>query len=96
MHIDLFPLFTFGISATYFDRANNGILCRVFIDTGWREPTSGYDSYPGEQMTLISLLLQEVPNPRMDDLIVVGDKQYEVVAIQAQDDIIAVLNVKAL
>lgn len=72
------------------------VFCHAFVDTGWREPTSGYDTHPGEQMTLISVLLQEIPNPRVDDRIVVGDKQYEVVAIQAQDDVIAVLNVNAL
>lgn len=94
MQIDFIHLFRFGISASYFDQVNYGISCRVFVDTGWREPASGYDSYPGEQMTLISVLLQEIPNPRVDDRIVVGDKQYEVVAIQAQDDVIAVLNVK--
>ncbi|MGE3318002.1 MAG: hypothetical protein AB7I18_01790 [Candidatus Berkiella sp.] len=45
-------------------------------------------------MTLISVLLHQIPNPRVDDRIVVGEQQYEVVAIQAQDDVIAVLNVK--
>lgn len=68
----------------------------MFIDIGWREHTSGYDSYPGEQMTLISVLLQEVPHPKVDDRIIVGNQKYEVVAIQAQDDAIAVLHVKAL
>lgn len=94
--IKLNALFQFGISALHYDSTRKANACHIFIDTGWREPTSGYDSYPGEQMTLISVLLQEVPHPKKDDRIIVGNQKYEVVAIQSQDDVIAVLNVKTL
>ncbi len=94
MLIDLLSLYNFGISSSYFNQDNNQFSCRVFIDIGWRESVSGYDSHPAEQITLISVLLSEIPFPRVNDRIHVGSDNYLVVSIHAQDDAIALLHVK--
>lgn len=94
MLIDLFQLFKFATPAKYVDSFHNQISCCVFIDIGWRESISGYDSHPAEQMTLISVLLSDIPIPRVNDRIKVGTDNYVVLSIHAQDDAIAVLHVK--
>lgn len=89
-------LFQFGTSAIYFDSTGKSITCRVFIDTGWREPIPGYDSHPGEMITIASIMLDDVPVPRVSDQIKMNDSVYTVICIQSQDDEVAALHVRKL
>lgn len=93
MIADLKWLFQFGTPALYFDSTGKAIICRVFIDTGWREPVQGYDSHPGEIITIVSIMLEDVPVPRISDHILIENTMYSVISIQAQDDVIAALQV---
>jgi hypothetical protein len=96
MKLDTRSLFQFGSSALYFDSTGKAITCCVFIDTGWRDPIQGYDSHPGEIITILSIQLEDVPVPRIADQIKIDGSLYTVMSIQAQDDIIAVLHVTKL
>ena len=92
----LHSLFHFGTSAIYFDSTGKTKESRIFIDTGWREPIPGYDSHPAEAITIVSILLEDVPIPRISDQIQVDDSLYKIICVQAQDDVVAALHVRKL
>ncbi len=96
MSYDLKVLYQFGTSAIYFDSTGKTKECRIFIDRGWREPIPGYDSHPAEVITVISILLDDVPIPRISDQIQVDDNKYSVICVQSQDDVVAALHVRKI
>ncbi len=83
-------------SAVYIDSTGTIKECRVFIDTGWRESIPGYDSHPAEIITLISVLLEEIPLPKVDDQLQIEDDNYSVISIHSLDDVIAALQVRKI
>jgi len=89
-------LFQFGTSALYFDSTGKTLECRVFLDTGWRDSLPGYDSHPAEIITIVSILLADVPVPRISDQLLIEDTIFTIVSVQAQDEIMAALHVKKL
>lgn len=89
-------LFQFGTPALYFDSTGKTITCRIFIDIGWRESIPGYESHTAEIITLISILLEDVPVPKIGDQIQVDDALFTVISVHAQDDQIAALHVKKI
>jgi len=88
-------MFSFGKNGIYEDLSGHAISCRVFLDTGWRDELSGYDSHAVEQVTQVSVFLSEIPHPRQNDQITIDNKQYQVISIDAEDEYMAVLNVKS-
>lgn len=87
-------LFQFGTPAIYFYSTDKAVSCNVFIDTGWRDSISGYESQAAEIIMMASILLQDLPVPKPPDQIQIENSIFEVLSIPAQDDLIAVLHVK--
>lgn len=93
---DLYSLFQFGTPAKYLDSNNTLTSCRVFVDIGWRDSLSGFDTQVAEITTLITLSLEDVPNPKANDEIHIDNTKYKIMSVQAQDEVIAVLHVKKI
>lgn len=87
-------LFQFATPAQYMDNFANILECKIFIDHGWAESSNGFYSHCGEVITLISVLLSEVPYPKPGNFIKTDDTTYIIESIHAQDELIALLNVK--
>lgn len=94
MNLGLAPLFQFGLPALYYDSCGKVISCQVFLDTGWKDEAVGYDSHAAEMVTFISVLLETIPIPRRDDQIELNNTLYTVTSVHAEDEVIAVLQVK--
>jgi len=67
----------------------------MWLDIGWRDTLSGYDSVVAEAITMISLMNKDVPEPSAGDHITLNGTQYTVVQIDARDEVIANLIVKS-
>src|SRR5689334_14653865 len=89
-------LFQFGTTAIYYDSTGKTQTCQVFIDVGSRDPIVGYDSHFAEIITVVSILLEDVPIPRKSDQLQIENKRYSIVSVEAQDDVIALLHVKKI
>ncbi len=89
-------LFSLGTIGVYENQTGSSITCRVFIDKGWRDEMSSYDSHAAEKITQISVLQFEVPSPKPKDKVMIGSKQYQILSIDAEDEHMTLLNVKLI
>lgn len=94
--MELSSLFQYGASAQYLSSNSKTIPCRVFIDTGWHNTASGYESHVAEVITVVTVLLADIPEPQMNDHIRINQESYQVISVQAQDEFIAALHVRKL
>lgn len=85
-------VFNFAEPAVYW-QGDADFPCRVFLDTGWQDDIRGYESQVAHFVTLISVQLSDIPKPSKGDRICIKDTVYTVSSVQAQDDMVAVLNV---
>jgi hypothetical protein len=92
--LPLHSLFQFGTPALYLEATGKKISCRVFVDIGWQDAFSGYETHAAEMITIISVLLQEIPFPKAQDQIQIEKVMYRVISVKAEDDAIALLQVK--
>lgn len=87
-------LFSIGTVGIYEDLNGNTTSCRMFIDKGWREEISRYESHTAELVTQISVLLFEVPRPQQNEKIILDTKKYQILSVDSEDNYISILNVK--
>lgn len=87
-------LFQYGQSAVYVDALGNSIPCQVFLDTGWRDALSQYESHAAGFITQISVLRKQILKLKAGDTLIVQHKHYQITAIDSEDDYLAILNVQ--